>query len=336
MSESINIEAFLYSKYDIVLAKNGEELRIDCPFCGDHSHHLYFSIEKGVCHCFKCEYAASTINFVKEVTGLSYKEIFTDLGSSDIVPLYQLLSRHSPIIIPLPGLDMPDNYMPLPDALNILPGINRHNAIMALTYIKSRIVGIDGADYPHYEVDIISRCGIWAGEEGFGKVVFPVENNWWQYRNILRYHTGPKYVSCDKPKGDVLYNSSALDIHKSVYIAEGIISSWHLGRNAVALCGKKATPEQLDRLIKASVEEYIVCLDHDALEQAIELADALYKNGKLVMIRRYSQGDPAEDTVWEDIPYDGFSAKIGLGFMVYDESSPMDWDKLKTLFNDRK
>ena len=313
MSESINIEAFLFSKYDVVPA--GDELRIDCPFCpdGDTNKHLYFSIEKGVCHCFKCEYAAPAINFVKQVTGLSYREILTDLDGG-IVPLYQLISRHSPILIPLPGLDMPDNYIPIPDALCLF-GINRHNAIMALAYLKNRIIGIDGADYPHNEVDIISRCGIWKGEEGFGKLVFPVENGWWQYRNILKYHTGPKYVSCERPKNGVLYNSSALDVHKSVYIAEGIISSWHLGRNAVALCGKKATPQQLDRLIKPSdlpgnsPEEYIVCLDHDAMDQAVELADALYKNGKLVTIRKYSQGDPAEDTVWEDIPY-SFYARV--------------------------
>lgn len=311
MSESINIEAFLYNRYDVRLAKSGEELRVCCPFCNDTSYHLYFSIEKGVCHCFKCEYAASTINFVKEVTGQSYKEILTDFGSNDIVPLYQLISRHSPIPIHIPGLNMPDEYIPIPDALN-LSGINRHNAIMAITYLKNRIVGIDDADFPHNEVDIISRCGIWKGEEGFGKLVFPVENGWWQYRHILKYHTGPKYVSCEKPKGDILYNSSALDVHNSVYIAEGIISSWHLGRNAVALCGKKATPEQLERLVKApSVEEYIVCLDHDALSEAIELADALYKGGKQVVIRRYSQGDPAEDTVWEDIPYD-FAALVEL------------------------
>lgn len=50
-------------------AKN---VRVDCPNCG--SRKLYVHREKGICHCFKCEYSASAVGLVADLEGCSYHE----------------------------------------------------------------------------------------------------------------------------------------------------------------------------------------------------------------------------------------------------------------------
>uniref|UniRef100_A0A6M3M2J5 Putative DNA primase n=1 Tax=viral metagenome TaxID=1070528 RepID=A0A6M3M2J5_9ZZZZ len=129
-----------------------------------------------------------------------------------------------------------------------------------------------------------------------------MERGWWQEREIVKPDPKPKYLSTHAPIGDRLYNWQTLS-RKEVYITEGIISAACLGDRAIALCSKQATPEQFRRLSLASTERYTVCLDADAQTEAMELAKSLSSFGKEVVIRIYSEGDPASCQVYQDVEF---------------------------------
>jgi len=148
----------------------------------------------------------------------------------------------------------------------------------------------------------LERWGLWSTEDGLGKLVLPVERGWWQERNISDPNPKPKYRSTHAPIEDRLYNWQALS-RREVYITEGIISAACLGDKAVALCGKSATPQQMRRLGLSSVERYTVCLDADAQSEATALAKDLSNFGKEVVIRVYSEGDPASCRIYDDVEF---------------------------------
>jgi hypothetical protein len=131
----------------------------------------------------------------------------------------------------------------------------------------------------------------------YGLLVFPVEKGWWQYRHLIG--SRQRYVSCATPKDDKLYNWQALD-RDVIYVAEGIISAAAIGPDAVALCGKEPTFEQLERLAYCNASKITVCLDADAKDNAETLAIALSRGNREVWIRQYDDGDPASCIYYTD------------------------------------
>ena len=57
--------------------RNSSNISANCPFCTDAGkspdwkHHLQINIEKGVCHCFRCDYGGTLIKLVRDVSGVS-------------------------------------------------------------------------------------------------------------------------------------------------------------------------------------------------------------------------------------------------------------------------
>lgn len=297
------IENWLYSAFSDVINGGTTEMRINCPFCksrvgeSDDSHHLYISLTKPVCHCFKCEYGTSWTRLIMDIEDISFPEAMGMIRSDAFVPLYMLLENAVEVLIRPEIKSMPDNFVTVNDALSSSKGLAVKSALMAKLYAERRLksVCIDWAAY-------LDRWGVWTDANGFGKIVFPVERGWWQSRSIYRGN-GLKYVSASMPKESRLYNYEALELYDSVKIAEGVISAACLGNDAIALCGKAATPKQLKRLGDSRVKNFVVCLDSDAKRNALELSDSLLRLGKNVTVRLYSRGDPASSNNYTEHEY---------------------------------
>jgi hypothetical protein len=300
----MSIREWLYIRFGDIKPET-DELRINCPFCenrvgsADVGHHLYVSLVIQVCHCFKCDYKATWIRLIRDVDDCSYHEAMDQLGGiEDRIPLYALLSKKTGKA----AQEMPKAFLTIKDALT-KKGLVHESAEIASIYVRHRLESWV-EDWPQY----LSEWGVWNCSQGYGKLVLPVERGWWQYRHIMKNHSGPKYVNPTDPKGDRLYNYQALS-KDTVYIAEGIISAVCIGKDAVALCGKTATPEQIERLARSNVHTFVICLDSDTERETIALADALLPRGKDVIIRMYQDGDPASSKVWTDTQY-SFQTKV--------------------------
>lgn len=74
-------------------------------------------------------------------------------------------------------------------------------------------------------------------------------------------------------------------MYRSVYICEGALNALTIGDRGIATMGKVVSKYQLNELIKAPCQRYIILLDFDAQKYAIELALKLiqYKKVKLVL-----------------------------------------------------
>jgi len=301
----MNIESWAYRNLNnIHPTPSGDDLITDCPFCearvGKYgpSHHLSISLTKPVCHCYRCDYAASWIKLVMDVEGCDYSDALELIHSAAIMPLYQLLQKSKS-----PGtvMWMPEWFMTIQQALD-MDGLTHRLAIQAYKYAQLRIGNLE--NWKRY----LEQWGIWNSAKGWGRLVMPVERGWWQYRHI---HNGvkPKYVSCPAPKNDRVYNYPALN-RSTVYICEGIISAIHVGQDAIALCGKTATPQQLERIGNSVVKQFIICVEPDAVEAARKLAEQLHRYNKSVILRIYSDGDPASSHTYTDYPMDSKMSHI--------------------------
>jgi hypothetical protein len=86
-----------------------------------------------------------------------------------------------------------------------------------------------------------------------------------------------------------------------------------VGDNEIALVGKEAPPEKMNRLIGANPDKYIIALEPDAFGTMQKVADALAANGKEVILWKFMTGDPAdvEHHDFLEMPYT-FKSKLSL------------------------
>lgn len=280
-----SIARWLTTRFE-TLPYGDTDLRVNCPFCtryggADVGHHLHVSLVKEVCHCFRCGYKATWAQLIADVDGVSIREALLALDEEAIKPLYMLIKheRHTSIG---PGSSVPSWFVTINDAVASDSGALALSGNLARDYVHMRLRKYTDCQ-PLYR-----RWGINSTE--YGMLVFPVEDGWWQARRMIG--DGPKYISCQEPKEDRLYNWQALD-NDELYVTEGIISAAAIGSQAVALCGKEATEEQLERLAYSNASKITVCLDADAMGDAVKLALDLGVCGREVWVRQYVTGDPA-------------------------------------------
>ncbi len=272
------------------------DVRVDCPFCGDdYKQHLYISIDKQTSHCFRCGYSSSWIGLVMDVTGLPY---YQAIGELYVVPKIRgnlkdgIVDRFTQRGCP----DEVDGYLTgfsLPDDFEILVSQNTNLARSAKKYLKGR--GFSTWHWKWY------RLGI-APSQGW-RVIIPIEQDYWQARAIHDWDA-PKYLNPKDEAGDVIFNSSALDLYDQVVICEGAFSAMAVGENAVALIGKEPTRSKIERLMATDVEKYIIALEPNEYNTMRKLADALSRSDKQVEIWAYDAGDPATGDSYDVLEYD--------------------------------
>jgi len=145
-----------------------------------------------------------------------------------------------------------------------------------------------------FDIGSFSRYGIGYGttQPFYGYLIIP-----FYYKGQLKYYNarnvigkGPRYNNPDKDitglgKQFIIFNHDALEMYRSVFICEGALNALTMGDRGIATMGKVVSKYQLNELIKAPCQRYIILLDFDAQKYAIELALKLiqYKKVKLVL-----------------------------------------------------
>jgi DNA primase len=146
-----------------------------------------------------------------------------------------------------------------------------------------------------FNIEDFSRYGIGYGTKGstYGYLIIP-----FYYRGQLRYYNarnvigkGPRYNNPDKDitglgKQFLIFNHDALEMYRSVFICEGALNALTMGDRAIATMGKAISKYQINELLKAPCERYVILLDPDAKEYAINLAFKLvnYKKVKVIFL----------------------------------------------------
>ena len=126
-----------------------------------------------------------------------------------------------------------------------------------------------------------------------GYIIIPfTEHGQLTYFNARLYMgAGPKYNNPEVDvtglgKSFIIYNADALEIYRTIYICEGAINAETLGENGIATGGKAVSRWQVNKFIKSQVEKFIILIDPDAKDKALDLAFKLvpFKKVKVVFL----------------------------------------------------
>lgn len=247
-----------------------------CPYC-HRELKMGVNLSMYRTNCFRCNEHPNPSQLVMDIEGFdTYHELinFLNSGKFDELEFHEEkveLAEAKPLY--------------LPEGFRILNLGQSQVAKSIRGYVKSR----------GFVISELSKHGIGYATKGayFGYLIIP-----FYYRGQLRYYNarnvigqGPRYNNPNKDitgvgKEFIIFNYDALEMYRSVFICEGALNALTIGDRAIATMGKAISQYQVNELLKSQCERFIILLDPDAKEYAINLALKLvaYKKVKVVFL----------------------------------------------------
>jgi len=266
------------------------DMSVNCPFCNDTKRHLKISLEKETCHCFRCDYKASWIKLVRDVTGLSYynaiNELYYKPRLSDEKSILAKFHEENNTI------DRAGSLAKLPSDFELLYLTDNPTAGILRGYIKRR----GFSDY-HIRKYGLGMSGIYPM-----RVIIPIEKGYWQGRSIFSW-LEPKYVNPKANVRSIIFNAQALEKFDEIVVCEGVFSAMAVGANAIALLGKEVTKEKQQRILNSNVKKIIVALESGAFDSMQPFMDKAVARSREVVVWKFNTGDPADSTDFEVMNY---------------------------------
>lgn len=254
-----NVESFILANYDCRPTSNMGEYRTACPFCGHSGQKFYFWFSIYAFKCYHCEEKGTLRKFFKSlhsgIEGLDY-------DSKDI-DFVQEIQDKKPI-------KLPSDFKPF----------SKHSdtelAGDYLSYLLGRGLSLktiynNGLGYS----PTLSHYVIIPIRDMLGRQVY--------YTTLLTRRDLPKEKTYNPTqgvtymsKGDVLFNINYVARSNEVWIVEGpvdALSFIELRLPVVALLGKSLSDQQARLLKLAKFSTINVCLDADAIESTMRVAE---------------------------------------------------------------
>lgn len=249
-----------------------------CPYCG-REHKLGVNLSMYRTNCFRCNAHPSPAQLIMDIEGFTeYHELINFLNNGQFD---ELQFKEEKIELS----DAKPVY--LPDGFKLINQGTSQVARSIRSYMSSR----------GFTIEELSKHGIgYVATEGpfFGYLIIP-----YYYKGTLRYYNarnvigqGPRYNNPNKDitglgKEFIIFNQDALDMYSSIFICEGAINALTMGDRAIATMGKAISAYQVNQLIKSPVNRFIILLDFDARDYAINLALKLvaYKKVKVILFK---------------------------------------------------
>lgn len=244
----------------------GRERKYNCPFCvtrlgrADNKFHLYFdpdrsykgSVGQFVCH--RCGVKGS-----KEKLAKYYEEVAV-FNLSDIDTK---LARFKYGLSEEDDDEQPNIECPEPTTQEIVSGSLEEE------YLVKR--GFASVHIDRYKI----KAG--AGDL-LNRIVIPAYDGdtlvYWQARSVIG-SVKPKYKNPMMPKQDVIFNKDEAFRFKRIFIMEGPLTAMMGGRDCVCVFGSNVSRALIRILLSGEPEEYVICLDEDAMGKGIDLAEAM-------------------------------------------------------------
>jgi predicted RNA-binding Zn-ribbon protein involved in translation (DUF1610 family) len=278
---------FLQNQIDSALGSpfdgNATEVQYACPRCGNTSKkkHLSINYEKGVFQCWKCNFGGSVLYLAKYL-GMEVRRPAADWSKS----IRHVFSSHKKPILD----DVYDNELELEYPCDVKP---IHPASRAMSYLAAR--GVNWHTANHYKMVESVGDSKWSN-----RIFIPSLANgvpvYWVARSMNPNATSKYLTPVDIDKKFYLFNFQEVKKYSYVVITEGVFDAIAAGINATALFGKHASESQIQQLVSANFDNYLICLDSDARKDAEQLANRLDAHKKSVYMVSLPQGkDPATD-----------------------------------------
>ena len=285
MKPIIDISGYLIVKFKADYRNNN--WRFDCPFCGDSKQRFSVSVEKGVVHCWRCNYVNSILGFVSDNESVGIAESFR------IVKKYDSVSKPRAVIA---ESNTARRSQKIPGYCPILFGtIRGPMERLAISYLLNR--GLSNEEIKYW------KLGISRDFEYSGRIISPfIEQGRICYFVARKFiGPGPKYKNPPLSgwgygKAELLFNyaSAAKSADEGITIVEGVYDVYATGRKSIAILGKVASPVQISKIIMMNPASINIMLDSDAVQEAYKLAEVF---GEIfpTKIIIYKSGDPADN-----------------------------------------
>jgi DNA primase len=248
----------------------GDELRADCPFCGDDRQRLGMNNLTKLWHCFNCDEAGNLVGFLQRVLSLTYEAAVEMIlaGRSRRRGLPELRAAEQRV----PAARIASVELPTEFELLKLPMLKRNNRFWR--YL------IQGRDLSISQIQDYGIGFARSGEMAW-RVILPVISSGQLMTFVARAISKerlPKYrspVGADNSRA--LFNLERLAGREEVVLVEGVFDALRIPDMAVATLGTHLSQAQRTLLIRAGVKRVILCWDEDdtGLPQAYETARAL-------------------------------------------------------------
>lgn len=261
-----------------------------CPVCreGDNfgkKKRCFYLPDREQIYCHNCGRGWKPYNWVSEVGGLTYDEIWDEIEKNEFDILEKIDLDDEKQVIKSPSL--PEDCINLFDPVQLAYWINDEKIKIVMKYITHRRLcrakNKPDALYISFKDRVHKNRLIFPFKDEKGKILF------YQSRKIFDWDEGPKYTSklnADKTVCGLDKIDMALD---SIFIFEGPIDSFFV-RNGVAVGGinkgsQSLTPTQQEQLDSLKFFQKIWCLDSQWQDEtSMVKTQLLIEQGETVFI----------------------------------------------------
>lgn len=221
----------------------------NCPICdeGRDKGNLEVNLNSLVYHCWSCDDSDGTKG------GLL--KLFRQFGNEKFVKQY-LLHRpeHRPnFAYKAPKqISLPEGFIKFSDITLIYPPHKQ-----AYNYIKSR--GLTDEMIEKYGIGLTTK-GLFAN-----RIIFPSYNKDGELNYFIGRTWGdskPKYLNCDSPKENVIFNEHLINWDEPIFLTEGVLDGIFAG-NALVTLGCDLYPLIRKTIYERAKSEVIIAYDED-------------------------------------------------------------------------
>ncbi len=287
--EMVEKYIYLYGNHPTKSA-NGQ-INCGCPICREGTswgkkRRMYYYPDAHFIYCFNCNQSWSEINWIKQASGKSFKELMIEAGKYSFIAMANSVKYFSnessddqsddkDYELPYETIKLNSNlqklyYQNTPIIQTALSFINRRRLDRALNIPD---YGISLKDRIHKNRLIIPFVGL------DGSVPF------YQTRKLIDSDFLPKYLS-KKDSEKTVFGIDKVDLDfPYLFITEGPIDSCFI-KNGVSLAGLKYTDYQIDQLSNFFTHDKIWVLDNDFKTNQTVFAqyEKLIENGEKIFI----------------------------------------------------
>lgn len=264
------------------LVSGGTEGLYKCPFCNHYKRKLQINYELGQYNCWVCNTKGrSLITLLKKL-----KVTDPNIYSKFRINKNNVLIRKNEQTQEIPDkelVSLPKEFKPL--------YIKREDPDYkhAVRYLFKR--GLTVQDILKYRIGYCDK-GPYSG-----MVIIPSYDE----NNQLNFFVGRSYYkdSTMKHKNpnvskNIIGFENLINWKLPIVLVEGAFDAISIKRNAVPLFGKKILKKLRDKILLEKVKELYVCLDNDAKQDSLKLANYFSNHGVTVYFVDLKEKDPNE------------------------------------------
>ena len=253
------------------------QFKINCFLCEDTTKNLEINLEKGIFHCWRCDYSGPIFQLLKDYLGYAPK--IEEYIKAEDLRTFQIDFSKKVINQPM-FKGLPAEFCPLWE--------NRTLSLIGQKAKKYALTRMKEDDIERYKV---GYCGL--GDHRW-RIIIPVfEGNqivYWVARSI--YKTEKPYIYPEVAREAVIFNIDRARKLGQAVITEGALDAIRVGEDGVAIFGTTLLEPQFFKLI--DIPNIIVMLDEDANDKAVKIAQKFKRYNRVIKLVFLPKGDPSD------------------------------------------